>query len=179
MDSTTLQLHRQLKRFVMSKVHNVHDAEDIVQDVFIKAQLKGSQLHDAGKVTQWMFQITRNSIMDYFREKKKIIEEDLTQIEEAYNEFNDCVSTCIIQLMQTLPGPYREALELVETKMISQTIAARQLGISYSGLKSRVQRGRQMLKEKMIEYYRVQTDGYGNVIACENELPCGCSLPQD
>jgi DNA-directed RNA polymerase specialized sigma subunit, sigma24 homolog len=65
----------------------------------------------------------------------------------------------------------------VEIKNVSQLELAQQLGISYSGLKSRVQRGRQMLKEKMTDLYHIQTDGYGNVIVCEDRVPCGCSKP--
>jgi RNA polymerase sigma-70 factor, ECF subfamily len=66
-------------------------------------------------------------------------------------------------------------LEQVETHDVCQKELAKQLNISYSGLKSRVQRARQMLKERMTELYNIQTDGYGNVLVCENREPCGCS----
>jgi RNA polymerase sigma-70 factor, ECF subfamily len=170
------QLYRELKRFVAGKVKNLPDAEDIVQDVFIKAQLKSDQLKEADKFTAWMYQITRNSIIDYYRQKKKILEEQFeNESPEEYNQFNDCVISCLKQLMHTLPSPYREALVATEVEQVPQKQLAHKLGISYSGLKSRVQRGRQMLKEKMDALYRIRTDSYGNVIECEDRVPCGCS----
>ncbi len=175
MEIAILRLYQQLKRFVLSKVRNQQDAEDILQDVFIKAKLKSAQLHDAGKVSQWLYQITRNNIMDYYREKKKSIERDLVDTPENYNTFNDCVVDCLYELIKTLPSPYREALELADTQDIPQKELAKQFKISYSGLKSRVQRARQMLKDKMTELCNIQTDGYGNVLVCENREPCGCN----
>jgi RNA polymerase sigma-70 factor, ECF subfamily len=175
MEIAILTIYQQLKRFVLSKVRNQQDAEDILQDVFIKARLKSTQLLDEGKINQWLYQITRNSIMDYYREKKKSIERDLVDTPENYNAFNDCVVDCLHELMKTLPSPYREALELADTQDVSQKELAKQLNISYSGLKSRVQRARQMLKDKMTELYNIQTDGYGNVLVCENREPCGCN----
>jgi RNA polymerase sigma-70 factor, ECF subfamily len=57
---------------------------------------------------------------------------------------------------------------------VPQKELAVRLGISYSGVKSRVQRARQMLKEKMEALYHIKTDGYGNVLVCEDRVPCGC-----
>lgn len=174
MNSVDPQLYHQMKSFILRRVKNQQDAEDILQEVFIKVQLKSNQLKEAEKFTAWMYTMTRNSIMDYHRAKKKTIEpEALTQTDE-YNEFNDCVASCLNQLMATLPSPYREALELTEKENLPQKELAIQLGISYSGAKSRVQRARQMLKEKMDALYNIKTDGYGNVLVCEDIVPCGC-----
>ena len=175
MTTDNVQLYRQMKSFVLRRVKNHHDAEDIVQDVFIKAQLKGSQLKEAEKFTAWMYTLTRNSIMDYHRAKKKVIDPVDLQEAEQYNEFNDCVNNCLNELMQTLPSPYKEALILAEKEEVPQKELAIRLGISYSGAKSRVQRARQMLKEKMEALYQIKTDGYGNVLVCADRVPCGCN----
>lgn len=169
--NSTPQLYQQLKNFVLRKVKNSQDAEDIVQDVFVKAQLKSHQLNESEKFTAWMFTLTRNSIMDFYREKKKAIELTLVSETEDYNDFNDCISGCIDQQLATLPAEYQEAFELADIKAVPQKKLAQRLGISYSGAKSRVQRARQMLKEKLEEKYEVKTDGYGNVLACTR---CDC-----
>ena len=173
-EAAFLQVHQQLKRFVKAKVRNDQDAQDILQDVFLKIQSKGYQLSDEIKFNQWVYRITRNSIIDYYRERKKVIETELADTEENYNLFTDCVADCITGLIKTLPLVYREALEKVELQNRPQNEVAKELGISYTGFKSRVQRARQMLKEKMQSQYRIETDGYGNVITCEDRLPCGC-----
>ena len=166
--------YKQLLSFVMKRVNNTQDAEDIVQDVFLKAQLKSHQLKESGKLTAWMFTMTRNSIMDFYRQKKKMIDAALVHEIEDYNDFNDCISGCIDELIVTLPEPYKEALALADLENLPQKELADKLGISYSGAKSRVQRARQMLKEKLETVYAVKTDGYGNVTACKNQDSCTC-----
>ena len=171
MNSTTPQLYQQLKKFVLRRVKNLQDAQDIVQDVFMRAQLKSHQLKEKEKFTAWMYTLTRNSITDFYRERKKIIERDLIPDSDDYNEFNHCISGCLGQQVAALPPVYREAFELADMKALPQKELAVRLGISYSGVKSRVQRARQMLKEKLEANYEIKTDGYGNVIACTR---CGC-----
>ncbi len=78
-------------------------------------------------------------------------------------------------MLLTLPEKYREAIELTEFKNLSQLDLAHKLDISYSGAKSRVQRARQLLKEKMEEQYKIKMDAYGNVLVCENRGACNCS----
>lgn len=174
----TISLYADLKRFIHGKVKNLQDAEDIVQEVFIRAQQKSDQLKEPEKVSAWMYSITRNSIIDYYRNKKKHLEESLQETAEEYNLFNDCVAHCIHELMKTLPEPYREAMILTEINQLSQKDLAEKLNISYSGVKSRVQRARQMIKDKMNELYHIKTDGFGNVLVCEDRMPCGCD-PND
>jgi RNA polymerase sigma-70 factor (ECF subfamily) len=77
-------------------------------------------------------------------------------------------------MLKTLPHKYREALELSELKQMSQLQLAEKLNMSYSGAKTRVQRARQLLKEKMQKEYHIRFDVYGNALECGSRLPCGC-----
>lgn len=166
---------QELKNFVYRKVKDKALAEDIVQDVFLKVYAKLGQLKDTEKVSGWIYQITRNAITDYYRSKSKNIFIQDLDWNNDHQMLNDCVSGCLQEMLLTLPEKYREALELTELKNFSQTQLANKLNISYSGAKSRVQRARQMLKEKMDEAYRIKMDSYGNVIVCENRVPCNCN----
>jgi RNA polymerase sigma-70 factor (ECF subfamily) len=162
----------ELKGFVHKRVKDKTVAEDILHDVFLKVQAKIGQLQDTEKITSWIYQITKNTIIDHFRKESKTIHAcDLDWENDAPN-FNACVSGYLDRLLPTLPDMYREALQLTEIENLSQTELAERLGISYSGAKSRVQRARQMLKEKMDEVLIVQTDAYGNAIVCEDRNPC-------
>jgi len=166
---------QQLRSFVYRRVKDSALAEDIVQDVFVKVHTRLGQLKDSEKVTGWLYQITRNAIADHFRAKSKSIEPSELDWESDRQALNDCVASCLGEMLVTLPQKYREALELAEIEGLSQTALAGRLQISYSGAKSRVQRARQMLKEKMEEAYLIKTDAYGNVIVCEDRVPCNCS----
>ena len=150
-------------------------AEDIVQDVFLKVHSRVGQLKESDKLAGWIFQIARNTITDHFRNKTKTINPADIDWEAEKKPLNDCVAGCLQDMMNTLPEKYRSALELTELKNLSQIELAKELNISYSGAKSRVQRARQVLKEKMDEAYLIKFDSYGNVVVCEDRGPCSCS----
>jgi RNA polymerase sigma-70 factor (ECF subfamily) len=176
LDITTWnQINVELRNFVFKKVKDRDVANDIVQDVFIKVQSKIGQLRETEKITGWIYQITRHAITDYFRAKAKSLSTVELQWEDDAQELNDCVATCLNKLVYTLPEKYREAVVLTEVENLSQIQLAERLGISYSGAKSRVQRGRQLLKEKLHKLYTIETDAYGNIIVCEDKVPCGCN----
>jgi RNA polymerase sigma-70 factor (ECF subfamily) len=167
-------MHRELREFVFRKVKDRALADDIVQEVFIKVQLKLGQLNDTQRLSGWIFQITRSTIIDHYRKKPKNISARDLDWESHRQDFNDCVAFCLRRLMFTLPLKYREALELTEIQSLSQVELAQRWNISHSGAKSRVQRARQMLREKMEELYFIKTDAYGNIIECEDRMPCDC-----
>jgi RNA polymerase sigma-70 factor (ECF subfamily) len=162
----------ELLGYVIKKVKDKSLAEDIVHDVFLKVQAKSAQIRDNDKAIGWIYRITRNTIIDHFRFQSRIINASDLDYEEDKQHLNECVERCITEKLATLPPKYKEALELSDLKGLSQMDVAKRLNISYSGAKSRVQRARQMLKDKMEKEYHVKLDGYGNVIQCENRIPC-------
>jgi RNA polymerase sigma-70 factor (ECF subfamily) len=165
---------KELVTFVNRRIRDKAEAEDIVQDVFVKVYTRMGQLKETDKLRSWMFQITRNSIADYYRGKRKeILAEDLDW-DNGNKPLNECVSSCLQHMITTLPDKYREAFELSEIHNLAQVDLAKQLNISYSGAKSRVQRARQMLRERMEERYSIKVDRYGNVTVCEDRGVCSC-----
>ena len=71
---------------------------------------------------------------------------------------------CVRPLMQELPPPYREALTLVEFDGVPQVEVASRLGISVSGMKSRVQRGRSMLRDGLLACCEISRSATGGVL---------------
>lgn len=162
----------ELQGFVFKRVKDKALAEDIVHDVFLKVQDKMSQLKESEKITSWIYQITKNTIIDHFRKESKSIQTSDLNWDDDTPNFNECVANCLNELLPTLPEKYREALQLTELENLSQLEFADRLGISYSGAKSRVQRARKILKDKMDELLIIKTDSYGNVIVCEDRGSC-------
>lgn len=161
-----------LKGFVYKRVKDKALTEDIVHDVFIKVQDKIQQLRETEKVFGWIYQITRNTIIDHYRKNAKVINARDIDWESTPPNFNECVSRVIGNLIPTLPDKYRIPLEMTELQNISQREVAEKLNLTYTAAKARVQRARRMLKDKIDEILIVKTDGYGNVVLCENRKNC-------
>ncbi len=168
------RLQQDLKEFVYRKVKDKAISDDIVQDVFLKVQANLPQLKDSKKLSSWIYQITRNVVVDHFRKNIGKVKTIDINWENAQNELNDCVAHCLRVLLDRLPEKYSLALKLTEFENLSQYELAERLNISYSGARSRVQRARKMLKEKIDALYLIKTDVYGNVIVCEDRSSCCC-----
>lgn len=162
----------ELKGFVYKRVKDKALTEDIVHDVFLKVQAKIHQVKESDKIFGWIYQITRNTITDHFRKHSKEI--TLTDIdwESSPPNFNDCVTNAINELIPTLPDKYRIPLEMTEFQNLSQLEVAEKLNLNYTTAKARVQRARQMLREKLEQRLIVKTDGFGNVVLCKDRGPC-------
>ncbi len=157
--------NERLYNFVNQQVKDAELAKDIVQDVFIKVFSKIDTLKNKDKIVSWIFQITRNEIVSHYRKHRhqtssEHLPEPATLEEDMTKEFADC----IIPMMASLPEKYREAVQLSEIENMPQKELAQKLGISYSGAKSRVQRGREALKALLEDCCSISTDQYGNVI---------------
>lgn len=165
-------VQNELKGFVYKRVKDKALTEDIVHDVFLKVQGKIQQLKETEKIFGWIYQITRNTIIDHYRKKSRVINPQDIDWESNPPNFNECVSGVIAELIPTLPDKYRIPLEMTELQNVSQLEVAEKLNLTYSAAKARVQRARQMLKDKMNEMLIVKTDGYGNVILCKDRGAC-------
>ena len=168
------QTQARLKAFVLRYTRYKAVAEDIVQDVFLKVHDKLPQLRETDKISGWIFRIAKNTIADHFRRKSKTFETVDLDWDDGEITLNDCILSCLLEMLKTLPQKYREALELSELKQMSQLQLAEKLNMSYSGAKTRVQRARQLLKKKMQKEYHILFDSYGNALECGHRLPCGC-----
>ena len=163
-------LYQELKKFISGKVKDINTTEDILQDVFLKIQLNIQTLTDCTKLTAWVYQITRNTIVDHYRKTTnsaiQIDGFDLAEQadeEPLYHSLNNCIS----QKINQLSDKYKQAILLTYLKSYSQIELAEKLNISYSGAKTRVQRAREKLKDLVLDCPNVETDSKGNPIAYE------------
>jgi RNA polymerase sigma-70 factor, ECF subfamily len=172
-------LHVQLKSFIMSKVRDNAMADDILQDVFIKAHAKIESLREGDKIVPWLYQVTRNQVLDYFRAQKKDLfpEDPLPEADEDSARLSATMQTAVrdmIGMMDDLPKEYCEALCAIELEGISQKAWSEKSGIPYSTVKSRVQRARQQLRDMMMKCCHYQFDRYGTVLAISPVQCCCC-----
>jgi RNA polymerase sigma-70 factor (ECF subfamily) len=163
-------LYQELKKFISGKIKDINSTEDILQDVFLKIQLNIHTLTDCTKLTAWVYQITRNTIADHYRKTtNSAIQIDGFDLAEQAEEepLYHSLHNCINQKINMLSDKYKQAVVLTYLKDYSQIELAEKLNISYSGAKTRVQRGREKLQDLILNCPNVETDSNGNPIAYE------------
>ena len=141
------EFNEPMKRFIKKRVANEQDAEDILQEVFIKIHNNMMYLENEDKIHGWIYRITRNTIIDFYRRKdKNYVNIELPEELESYREeelsLNAEIASCLKAMVDSLPDIYKEAILLTEFQNMTQRELSERMGISISGAKSRVQRGR-------------------------------------
>ncbi len=181
------QLRPRLLAFVSGRVSSAPDAEDIVQDVLLKVHSRSDSLQDGGRLEAWAFKITRNAVVDAYRRRAARREDPVEVLEIAAEapgedtaaEVRRHLVDCLDPLLDQVAAPYREALELVELGSHSQKEAAEILGLSASGARTRVQRGRAQLEKALDECCTFELDGRNAPIDAQRRpadaAACGCT----
>jgi RNA polymerase sigma-70 factor (ECF subfamily) len=166
-----IDLNEELYKFILRKIKDEQISKDIHQEVFLKVQTKIHQLKHTSKLTSWVYQITRNTIIDYFRKIKDknifINDWDIPEIDTNNFDYSN-LTNCINQKIENLSPQHKEAIILTSFKNYSQKELAEHLKISYSGTKSRVQKAKNILKENILDCPNVESDKTGKLLDFEN-----------
>ncbi|HEY5594089.1 MAG TPA: RNA polymerase sigma factor SigZ [Nitrospiria bacterium] len=153
------EFHKGLRAFIARRVGSPADVEDILQEVFLRIHKNIAVVKRPSRLTAWIFRITRNAIIDHYRAagKRNGIPSGLSA-EMPAGEKGPELSACLRPMIERLPDHYRDAVVLVELEGMTGTAAAGRLGLSASGVKSRVQRGRKKLKEMLTACCHIELD---------------------
>jgi RNA polymerase sigma-70 factor (ECF subfamily) len=159
--------------FIKSKVSVIEDAEDILQEVFVKIQLGIDSFKTNSNLNAWLYTITRNAINDFYRKKGKLSIANDYEIEPVSEETKKQDDFCCLDPhIQELSTKYKEVIVLSEIQGIKHQEIANQLNISLSAVKSRVVRGRELLKTKFVDCCNYHLNKQGKLVghvSCENE----------
>jgi RNA polymerase sigma-70 factor (ECF subfamily) len=181
------EVHSSLRSFILKRVNNEAEAEDLLQEVFLRVHRELSQLKEPDKLISWVFQIARHAIIDHYRSSERRRElpsglaTDFTaegkerSFEEENNETKYELANCLRPMVNRLSNEYREAITLVELQGLTHQEAAANLGLSVAGMKSRVQRGRRQLKQMLDDCCLIQLDNRRGV--AEYQLRPDASCP--
>lgn len=162
-----------LRRFVARRVPAA-DVDDVLQDVWVRMQRGLGALRDDERFTAWLFRIARSAVAEHGRARARHPLPAGADLAEAPAEPDDderaaatALSGCVAGFVAELASPYREALTLVELEGLSAREAAGRAGVSVSGMKSRVQRGRAQLRALFEKCCEIQLDARGKVTEYE------------
>jgi RNA polymerase sigma-70 factor (ECF subfamily) len=178
------EFYDRLRAFITRRVGNEADVEDILQNVFLRVHQSLGTLNHANRLASWLYQVTRNAIADYYRAAERQreipidftleaeadmdgvhgnIETNLLDPDEQRAKAVEELASCLRPMTHHLPAHYRDAISLVELEGLTQREAAGRFGLSVSGMKSRVQRGRQMLKRMLHECCQIHLGPDGRI----------------
>ena len=193
-DAVWTELHTNIRGFVARRVRQPADVDDIVQQVFLRVHQALPALRDADRLHAWIYQTTRRTIVDHYRapaHRREVSagmavdvlpeeqQEDLA-LDEGEESALQELAQCLKPLIGKLADADQEALRLIEFDGLTQVEAARRLGLSVSGMKSRVQRARVHLRSVLDDCCRIALDRRGGVMDYEGRGEqcgggsCGC-----
>lgn len=181
-------LEASLRPFIARRIRVAADVDDVLQDVFLRMQRGLAGLRDEERFGPWAYQVARSAIVDHLRTAARHPASEVLPVaaeahtagggDDADGATEREVARYVTPFVAMLPSPYREALTLTELEGLTQREAAVLLGISLSGMKSRVQRGRLMLRRALEACCHIALDARGRVIGCEprpdGRLPASC-----
>jgi RNA polymerase sigma-70 factor (ECF subfamily) len=170
-DMIWAHLSTELRRFLRRRVSDDHAADDLLQETFLRIHRNLGTLHDADRLAAWVYQIARNVVHDHHR---KAADTTVTLGDnDPADAGDDDLSTTgfhgadwLDEMIRTLPERYREAVQSTEIDGLTQQEVANKFGITLSGAKSRVQRGRKFLREALDKCCIFQLDHAGRPMDC-------------
>jgi RNA polymerase sigma-70 factor, ECF subfamily len=188
------ELHERLRRFVARRVPDRVVVDDLTQDILLRLYTHMGRLREQERLDAWAYQVARNAIADYWRDRAARRElpfdqnlsaqfASLPELEgdETAAQLRSEMATCLAPMIERLAEPYREAIRLTDLGDRTQTEAAAMLGLSVPGMKARVQRGRAQLRELLRACCQIELDSRRQITALEphGRRPCGCHRSSD
>lgn len=146
--------------FVLSKVHNENDADEITVSVFSKVLVKLDLFDPAYPFKTWLLTIARNMVIDFWRRRSRGNEDATETLQDSWNEFEKSPEELLISeeqqkkiigILESMDVNYRDILRLrfFEEKSIKEI--ADELNISASNTKVRIMRAKKILAQLLKE----------------------------
>jgi len=173
------QLRRGLLAAIRYRVRDPQLAEDLLQDVFVKAVRSIREGHAPGNLAAWLHQVVRTTVVDHYRTRQlgqEPLLEDPPDIElEDLGSFQ-ALALCMQPLVQTLPPRYRDALLAADFRNEALAAIAEADGkVTVSAIKSRVSRARAMLRERLSSCCDLERDAGGRLEGFQPRESGGCA----
>jgi len=179
-DEALNAVRTRLHAFITRRVESPDVADDLTQEVLLRLLMnKDGQVENP---TPWLYQVARNVIIDHYRTRRswrRLDSADPAPPGLAEDPFADDpqaaqreLAGCLRSLVDQLAEPYRSAVTAADLDGQTQTEVAQAAGLSVSGMKSRVQRGRRQLRQLLTECCRVQTSPTGSISGYEPSNSC-------
>lgn len=166
----------ELRRFVTGKTANHAHADDVIQEVFLRALQQGAPFCSLTNPRAWLFSVCRNVLVDYWRKDHRLaaLPDDFdelfseeTRTDTPLNDLLDCIEPNLAALLPS------DQVIIRACDLAHQTVQqfADEQGLTLAAAKSRLLRARIRLRAAMVARCGVQFDEQHNV-CCRTDSPC-------
>jgi RNA polymerase sigma-70 factor (ECF subfamily) len=159
--------------YIQKRVDDPDDAKDILQDVLLKSYQFCSKGKTVLHLKSWLYKITQNTIIDYYKKANKNLPFDIDPVyEESEQSLIGEASEYIKGLLKLLSDEYAIPLFMYDIEEIDQKTISERLNLTLPNTKSRIQRGRVKLKERFLECCIVAFDDKGEMVSFDIKPQC-------
>jgi RNA polymerase sigma-70 factor (ECF subfamily) len=161
-----------LQFYILKKIKDKEIANDLSHEVLMKIYNSCCSNNEIRNVRSWMFQIAHNTTIDYLKKENKFTDELPEIFENDENNSFKEVAEFMNPLIKLLPEKYAVPLQLSDIEELKQAEVSKKINLSLTATKSRIQRARKLLKEKIIECCNLELDAIGNLLSIEIKQSC-------
>jgi len=168
----------ELRGFLTKQSSDPAQAEDILQETFLRAVAEGAKFCSLENPRAWLFRVARNQFIDQSRRAdSKYKAEEISENLSGDGDVIPAIKTldvCLPKALTKLNEEDREAIERCDLEGELQSQFAEDKNLSLAGAKSRIQRARKRLKSELVELCKVNFDEDGNVCCFTENKNGGC-----
>ncbi len=161
-----------LQFYILKKVKDKDISNNLSHEVLMKIYNSCCSNNEIKNIRSWMFQIAHNTTIDYLKKENKFTNEVPEIFEKDENNSYKEAEELMKPLIELLPEKYAVPLQLADIEEIKQVEVSKKLNLSLTATKSRIQRARKLLKEKIIECCNLELDKKGNLLSLEIKQSC-------
>lgn len=170
--SLWLEYKNGIKYYIFKKIKNEDLANELSHQILMKVYNSCCSGNEIKNIRSWMFQIAHNTVVDYLKKENKYTNEiiEILDTEEinAYKEAAELVSP----ILKLLPEKYRTPLQLSDIDGLKQFEVSKKINLSLTATKSRIQRARILLKEKIMDCCIFDVNEKGSLVSIAIKLDC-------
>lgn len=176
--SVLLANHRRFLKFLESRVGNREEAEEILQNAFVRSLEKSDQIRDTESAIAWFYRLLRNAVVDHYRQQgtSRLFLETLARQGSDSEEIPDAamervICECVTNLVSVLKPEYADLITRVDLERGDVAVIANSLGITSGNARVRLHRARQALRQEVERTCRT--------CATHGCIDCTCNTKKD